>query len=498
VKNRNQNSVKTPVKQGVGSKSPEPNKINASTNYDFGAKNLTPYGGLLPVITMLEKIGFLPLVDECLTVNRLTRAMPMARFVLAIVLGLYVGFARLSQLRFVSKDPMLTGILQVAALPVQTTFWRFLASLHINVQRQVLKLQRKLRERVWAAANVHLKSCTLDTDTTVHTLYGNQMGARKAYNPGKKGKKSYQPILTFLGETREFLAGHLRNGDRPTGKQIADHLDEAFKSIPDPSVNRFGRADSGFYCWEAVEAYGKWNCKFVVVARKTSRLLEQLRKADWNPSPMTDADEQCEFRYQPDGWKAEFRFVALRYNDQEEDEDAGESTAQTQNVLSTLAPVEQYQLFACGKVKYRVFVTNIEDQPIDWIPWFYNRRAGAENLIKESNNDVGLAAHPSGRFDMNANHFQMAMLAYNVNCWLLLFQRPEEETVETLKHTMLATARLRFLFIAAKIKRHAGQTAISYGDHYEEQGLFHRLMSRLRGIAVPGEGFVPVISVALE
>lgn len=167
-------------------------------------------------------------------------------------------------------------------------------------------------------------------------------------------------------------------------------------------------------------------------------------------------------------------------------------------MCSTLAPVEQYQLFAWGKVKYRVFVTDIEDQPIDWIPWFYNQRAGAENLIKESNNDVGLAAHPSGRFDMNANYFQMAMLAYNVNCWLLLFQRPEEETVETLKHTMLSTARLRFLFIAAKIKRHARQTAISYGDHYEEQGLFHRLMSRLRGIVLSGEGFAPVIPVALE
>jgi len=27
---------------------------------------------------------------------------------------------------------------------------------------------------------------TLDTDTTVHTLFGNQMGARKSYNPKNK------------------------------------------------------------------------------------------------------------------------------------------------------------------------------------------------------------------------------------------------------------------------------------------------------------------------
>ncbi len=43
------------------------------------------------------------------------------------------------------------------------------------------------------------------------------------------------------------------------------------------------------------------------------------------------------------------------------------------------------------------------------------------------------------------------MLAYNLNCWLMLFNREEEARVATLKHTTLATARLRFLFLAAKI-----------------------------------------------
>ena len=47
------------------------------------------------------------------------------------------------------------------------------------------------------------------------------MGARKGYNPKNRGKKSYQPILTFLAETREYISGELRNGDRPTGEQIA-------------------------------------------------------------------------------------------------------------------------------------------------------------------------------------------------------------------------------------------------------------------------------------
>jgi hypothetical protein len=45
------------------------NKINASTSYDFRGKYLTPYGGLLPVATVLEKLGFhwstRPLAQAC-------------------------------------------------------------------------------------------------------------------------------------------------------------------------------------------------------------------------------------------------------------------------------------------------------------------------------------------------------------------------------------------------------------------------------------------------
>ena len=190
---------------------PEPNKIGAATPYDFHGKNLTPYGGLLPVATMLEKLGFPALVEETITCSRLTRAMNLYQFVLGIVLGLYVGFARLHQLRFIARDPLLTGVVKVKNLPPQSPLWRFLTSLHLNVAQQILGIQQKMRERVWAAGNVQLKTVTLDTDTTVHTLYGKQMGGRKSYNPKNKGKRSYQPILTFLAETREYIAGELRN-----------------------------------------------------------------------------------------------------------------------------------------------------------------------------------------------------------------------------------------------------------------------------------------------
>ena len=154
MNNKREHSVKRPAKQGPKEVIAEPNKIGACTPSDFEAKNLTAYGGLLPVATMLEKLGFQQLVEETLTVKRITRAMPMYQFVLAMVLAVYVGFSRLHHLRFLEREPMLTGILKVLRLPPQCTFWRFLASLHLGIALQLLEVQRRMRERVWEAAHV--------------------------------------------------------------------------------------------------------------------------------------------------------------------------------------------------------------------------------------------------------------------------------------------------------------------------------------------------------
>jgi hypothetical protein len=483
VKNTEEHSEKTFDRQGIESVVAGPLKIGASTPYDFSARNLTAYGGLLPVATMLERLGFQQLIEETLTIRRRTRAMPVYRFVLGMVLMLYVGFSRLNHLRFVEREPMLTGILKVLRVPPQCTFWRFLASLHLSVAGQLQRVQKVLRQRVWQAAHVDLKTITLDTDTTVNTLFGHQMGGRKGYNPKNKGKKSYQPILTFLAETREYIAGELRNGDRPTGAQIARHLESVFAALPEGVEKMYARADSGFYCAEAVEAYEKAGVQFIVSARKTSRLIDELKAAQWTGSPKTDADGQCEFRYQPEGWGQAYRFIALRYEKKKEPAAAEKP--------------EQYQLFDTPEYSYRVFVTNMSGG-IAMLTWFYNQRAGAENLIKEAKNDAGMADHPSGRWAINCIYFQLAMLAYNLNCWLMLFNREEEATVETLGHTTLATARLRFLFLAARIWRHAGRVGISYSDHYAEQSVFDRLMMRLRSVAANANGFLPVIPVALR
>lgn len=200
----------------------------------------------------------------------------------------------------------------------------------------------------------------------------------------------------------------MRTGDRLDGKEITAHFRIMAAALPPGVKAVLARVDSSFYCWQAVEAYESRNWRFIMVARKTSRLVEKLKAAEWKPSPHADADEQCEFRYQPEGRGRAYRFLALRYRKRPEGKEAQRP--------------EQYQLFDTPVYTHRVFVTNM-DGPLDALVWLYNQRAGEENLIQEANNDAGLAAQPSTRWMMNANRFQIVMLADNLNCWLQFARR---------------------------------------------------------------------------
>ena len=55
VMNEKKHREKTPARQAFQDTHSQPNKIGPSTPFEFNGKNLTAYGGLLPVATMLDR-----------------------------------------------------------------------------------------------------------------------------------------------------------------------------------------------------------------------------------------------------------------------------------------------------------------------------------------------------------------------------------------------------------------------------------------------------------
>ncbi|MFA4918458.1 MAG: transposase [Thermodesulfovibrionales bacterium] len=134
----------------------------------------------------------------------------------------------------------------------------------------------------------------------------------------------------------------------------------------------------------------------------------------------------------------------------------------------------QLELLEDGRYKHRIFVTSLRGKPHVVIEE-YDKRADCENLIGEAKRE-GLEAIPSAKFASNYAYFQLVMLAYNIwRSFKMIAEHSQTELAEqekqpecSLKGTMdntIRIARLKLLFLAAKIRSHSGTNTVKYSQH---------------------------------
>ena len=128
----------------------------------------------LPIATMLEKLGFQRLVEETLTIHQLdARYMPVYQFVLAMKAGAVCRVCAAEPSAVLGAGADVDGhSWKVLRLPPQSTFWRFLASLHLERGRaDTENPARDAGARAGKRPMSNWKVVTIDTDTTgVHPV----------------------------------------------------------------------------------------------------------------------------------------------------------------------------------------------------------------------------------------------------------------------------------------------------------------------------------------
>ena len=231
---------------------PKAKKINASTQYDTCSEQLSPFGGLLPLIKFLDLVDFQQMFDFAYRAPSRKPKLGHYSMMVGLLMLLFIGFNRIWHFSYLRLDAMLCGFFNLTRLPVASTFWRYVNSLGINQAQSLLELMAQLRERVWKVCDVSFYRVCLDIDTTVETVFGHQQGARKGHNTKHRGKKAYRPVLCFIEQTREYLLGKLRKGETISGKETAAFIAKIKGCLPDCVQQVLIRADAEFQSWESV------------------------------------------------------------------------------------------------------------------------------------------------------------------------------------------------------------------------------------------------------
>ena len=469
VKRQNKNNARRHINQGETECPMKATKIGPSTAYEYCSERLSAFGGLLGLEKFMDVVQFKEIFDYFYKAPSRTPEFGHYKMAYGIIILLFIGFSRIWHFQYIRIDPMLCSIFNVVRLPYVRTYWRYMDSLGINQGKSLLDVMSALRERVWQLCEINHSSIHIDMDTTVETIYGNQQGGRKGHNTKNRGKEGLRPVLCFIEETREYFAGKLRAGKTIAGEEVATLIHSFKKYLPGCVKSVVLRGDGEFISWESVKAANEEGYDFIFGNKGCNPPFETLQ---WYKARKKDEVEYNEIMYQPMGWDYACRFVTMRI--------LKEAEANGENV--------QLQLHEDDRYKYRIFVTSLKGKPHGVIEE-YDKRADCENLIGEAKRE-GLEAIPSAKFSSNYAYFQLVMLTYNIwRSFKMIAEHSQAVSTEqekksecSLKGIMdntIRIARLKLLFLAAKIRSHAGTTTVKYSEHDSRAAGFFRFLAYL-------------------
>jgi len=389
----------------------------------FNAKNLTHFGGVYLLYLFFKQIQLRPLLYQNLRFPQRNNRYSVAEEILALIYPISLGIGRIETTHLLKRNGVFQYLTGLPTYPNPTTLRRFL----LRMAPISLPKLRKLHNKLLLIMILKPKPPTriiFDLDSTVLVLYGKQEMARIGYNPTKRGRPSYHPLLCFNGITKDFWHGELRPGDTHTATGTIELLIASFAKLPSSVKTVIIRADKGFYDHKTVEFLESKNALFTIVAKLTKPLKEKISTLSYQK--YSSGIETTEFTYQPMGWKKEHRFVVIRRPIPED-------------------PTEQLTLFSMGKYSYQIIVTNMKLTPLN--TWkFYNGRASVELIIKELKGDYPLAKIPTKHFAANEAYFHILLFSYNLINWFKRLCLPKEFQNMTLK-----TLRSNLLLIPAEL-----------------------------------------------
>ena len=280
--------------------------------------------------------------------------------------------------------------------------------------------------------NFKFDNFTLDIDSSVMTRYGVQDGAKKGYNPSKKGRPSHHPLIAFIADVKLVANMWLRSGDTSSANNFLGFLEDTLSKLKNKTVSII-RLDSGFFQSDILDYLESKTMDYIVAAR-FSAPVQRLIAASNNWTILDTGIEICEQEYQSNSWTKPRRLVIVRQRIKDRPKATGKQ-------LGLFAEEEIYKNY-----RYSAYVTSLKLAPAE-IWRLYRGRGDAENRIKELKYDFGFDSFNLKDFYATEAALTFAMIAYNLMALFRTFVL-QEKTQKT-----LSTLRYRTFVIGAYFKK---------------------------------------------
>jgi hypothetical protein len=415
---------------------------------------LTQFGGVTLIEQFFQRIGLQGFFSQRIRFAQRNNRYSISESLEALLYPLILGLGRIETTEPLRYNGVFHYLAGLPGYPDATTLRRFLDRFARRGRNSFVKLHD-----AWRAVMLGEPSqAGFDLDGTVLTVYGRQERAEVGYNPKKRGRPSYLPLLCLEGNTQDCWEGSYHPGDTHVSTITIPLLDRAFAKLPKAIREVRVRADSAFYDHKIVEFIEGKRAFYTIVARLTRPLKDRLSALHFRR--VSRGVWAGEFQYCPQGWPGPRRFVVIRRPVPEE-------------------PSAQLTLFQMGGYTYQAFVTNLTLQPLNL--WrFYNQRARAELIIRELKYAYALGKIPTNDFQVNEAFFQIALLAYNLLNWFKRLCVPPH-----LRRATLQRLRQRLFVVPAQLVRPGGVPTLRLAPSYPWTTDFLETLRRVRRLRPP-------------
>lgn len=378
---------------------------------------------------LYEKFGHLKVGDRVV--------YPMHTQMQLLVDASVVGARRVFDFEHLATDPVF-GHLAGGAVPSIDVLYddlRRFGAVELEDLEELMAEQgtRPLRK-------TRVRALTIDIDTTVTPLFGEQEGALPGPNPRYPGRPSYHPILARIAELDTVIGARERPGDTGLGENdvedIEQWIERAHRAAPKAVITT--RIDAGGDCTALLSAVERAKAYFLVKMKQTSNVIGAVCKTTRWRTVARDAFDKptrqvAEIDFRREDWPKEgrWRVFAVRTNERESG--------------------KQVQLWDDLDFSVHVYVTNDWTRDLDELARLYDDRAAIEPLIAELKNAFGIGKVSTNDFNANEAAFLIKLLAYNMmRRWVL-------ETYKSLARWRASWIRRAVVCVPARLLRTGGR-----------------------------------------
>lgn len=418
----------------------------------FTAAGLTHFGGVYLFHQFLQHLYFRSYLYNHLTFPQRNNRYTTSELLIALIYPMILGLEKIEVSALLKTNGVFQYLTGLPSFPDPTTLRRFLLRSAPLLLPQLRNVHNELRSHFLFLPHTP-SSFWLDCDSTAQTLYGNQEGAIKGYNPAHPGKKSYHPLIVTEAHLGDCLGGILRPGNAHTADGIQNLIRKVLPFLPHGNRLRL-RADAGFYDGDFVALLKENRVEFAVVAHITAPIRNRVNGLRY--AKISSIFSVSEFRYQPHEWKEKERFVVLRRK---------------------LPPEEQgFQttLFTLDRYAYSVIVTNLDLQPYN-VFRFYQDRSAQERIVRTLKDDYPFGKAPTQSFEANALYAELSLLAYNLVSWFKRLCLPADWQSYT-----LPTIRHRLLMMPGEFVRSGNIPTLRFPRNNPYQDTFHYAQKQIK------------------